>query len=38
MFELRWPLCTQTVTLYHADHEAGAVRRTVVHGAFLDRR
>lgn len=35
---LRYPLCTQTVTLYHPDEAAGTVTRTVVTGAFLDRR
>ena len=33
-----YPLCTQTVTLYHPDEDAGTVTRTVVTGAFLDRR
>lgn len=38
MPELRWPLCRQTVTLYHADPAARTVTRTVVRGVFLDRR
>ena len=36
--ELRWPLCRQTVTLYHADPAARQVTRVVVRGAFLDHR
>lgn len=36
--DFSYPLCTQTVTLYHPDEEAGTVTRTVVAGAFLDRR
>ena len=36
--DFSYPLCTQTVTLYHPDEEAGTVTRTVVEGAFLDRR
>ncbi|MGN0652356.1 MAG: hypothetical protein ACI4KN_05100 [Gemmiger sp.] len=36
--ELRWPLCSQTVTLYHADPAAQSVTRTVVTGAYLDHR
>lgn len=35
---LRFPLCRQTVTLYHPDPAAQAVRRVVVRGVFLDRR
>lgn len=35
---LRYPLCTQTVTLYHPDEAAGTISRTVVQGVFLDRR
>lgn len=35
---LCYPLCTQTVTLYHPDAAAGTVTRRVVTGAFLDRR
>ncbi|MEE0802068.1 MAG: hypothetical protein U0L91_12490 [Gemmiger sp.] len=31
-------LCRQTVTLYHADHTARTVTRTVLHGVFLDHR
>lgn len=35
---LRYALCSQTVTLYHPDPDAGSVTRTVVENAFLDRR
>ena len=38
MAEPGYPLCRQTVTLYHPDPDAGTVTRTVVRGAFLDRR
>ena len=38
MPELAYPLCRQTVTLYHPDAAAGRVVRAVVTGAFLDRR
>lgn len=34
----RYPLCRQTVTLYHADPAARNVTRTVVRGVFLDSR
>lgn len=33
-----YPLCRETVTLYHADPAAQSVARTVVRGAFLDSR
>lgn len=38
MPELCYPLCRQTVTLYHADAAARTVARTMVRGAFLDSR
>ena len=38
MADFRWPLCRQTVTLYHADPAAGTVARTVLRGVFLDTR
>ena len=38
MHNFRWPLCRQTVTLYHADPAAATVTRTVLHGVFLDTR
>lgn len=34
----RWALCRQTVTLYHPDHDAGTVTRTLLHGVFFDAR
>ena len=36
--ELAFPLCTQTVTLYHPDPDSETVTRTLVAGVFLDRR
>lgn len=36
--DFSYPLCTQTVTLYHPDEKTGTVTRTVVAGVFLDRR
>lgn len=38
MPEPRYPLCRQTVTLYHADPQAETVTHTVVRGVFFDRR
>lgn len=36
--KLQYPLCRQTVTLYHADPAAGTVTRTVLRGVFYDCR
>lgn len=35
---LQYPLCCQTVTLYHADPEAHTITRTVVQGVHFDTR
>lgn len=34
----RYPLCVQTVTLYHPDETTRTVVRTLLEGVFLDRR
>lgn len=36
--DFSYPLCDQTVTLYHPDEKSQTVVRTVVTGVFLDRR
>ena len=33
---LQYPLCCQTVTLYHADPAAHTITRTVVQGVHFD--
>ena len=35
---LQYPLCCQTVTLYHADPAAHTITRTVVQGVHFDTR
>ena len=35
---LRYPLCRQTVTLYHLEEQAEKVSRTVLQGVFFDLR